>query len=226
MSAIGRNQPCRCGSNKKTKHCCGVPHGPSESELAKAFLAGQARDAARRLIRLSEDELHDLFEEMLDLPEEHLSLQLPLPKLLAPELEPAPATSAPGPVCGPLVKESLCRRWRPPQRHTSGLLRRRLVRRCRRFFAGVAENFAGDVAPGSELAGVVHSGCDPCPRWSRPVGVGRLATFNKTRSRSKSHGWTAASYSQNNTEPFNSGMVGQGFVTLLKTKDARSIAGA
>ena len=87
MSAIGRNQPCRCGSKKKTKHCCGVPHGPSETEMAKAFLATEARDAARRLIRLAEDELHELFEEMLDLPERHLSLQLPLPKLLSPELE-------------------------------------------------------------------------------------------------------------------------------------------
>lgn len=87
MSTIGRNQPCRCGSQKKTKHCCGVPHGPSETELAKAFLADRARDAARQLIRLSEDELHDLFDEMLDLPEKHLSLQLPLPRLLAPELE-------------------------------------------------------------------------------------------------------------------------------------------
>ena len=87
MSAIGRNQPCRCGSKKKTKHCCGVPHGPSASELAKAFLATEARDAACRLIRLSQDELHDLFDEMLDLPEQHLCLQLPLPKLLSPELE-------------------------------------------------------------------------------------------------------------------------------------------
>jgi hypothetical protein len=72
---------------EEDQHCCGVPHGPSEAELAKAFLATEARGAARRLIRLSEDELHDLFEEMLDLPEEHLSLQLSLPKLLAPELE-------------------------------------------------------------------------------------------------------------------------------------------
>ena len=44
-------------------------------------------DAARRLIRLPEDELHELFDEMLDLPERHLSLQLPLPKLLPPDLE-------------------------------------------------------------------------------------------------------------------------------------------
>jgi hypothetical protein len=87
MSAIGRNQPCRCGSKKKTKHCCGVPKGPSEAELAKAFLATEARNAARRLIRLDRDEIHDLYDEMLDLPERHLSLQLPLPKLLSPELE-------------------------------------------------------------------------------------------------------------------------------------------
>src|SRR3974390_635149 len=87
VSAIGRNKPCRCGSRKKTKHCCGVPHGPSESELAKAFLATQAHDAAFRLIRLSEDDLDELFDNMLDLPEQHLSLQLPLPKLLSPELE-------------------------------------------------------------------------------------------------------------------------------------------
>lgn len=87
MSAIGRNQPCRCGSKKKTKHCCGVPHGPSEAELAKAFLATQARQAAFRLIRSSEDDLHEIFDEMLDLPERHLSLHLPLPKLISPELE-------------------------------------------------------------------------------------------------------------------------------------------
>ena len=87
VSAIGRNQACRCGSKKKTKHCCGVPHGPSDTELAKAFLATQARSAARRIIRLSQDELHELFDEMLDLPEQNLSLQLPLPKLLRPELE-------------------------------------------------------------------------------------------------------------------------------------------
>jgi hypothetical protein len=87
VSAIGRNQPCRCGSKKKTKHCCGVPHGPSDTELAKAFLATEARHAAPRLIGLPEDELHDIFDEMLDLPEQHLSLQLPLPKLLSPELE-------------------------------------------------------------------------------------------------------------------------------------------
>jgi hypothetical protein len=87
MSAIGRNQLCRCGSGKKTKRCCGVPHGPSEAEMAKAFLATHGRLAARRLLRLPIDELHELFDQMLELPARHLSLQVPLPRLTSPELE-------------------------------------------------------------------------------------------------------------------------------------------
>jgi hypothetical protein len=87
MSAIGRNQPCRCGSGKKTKRCCGVRHGLSDAELAKAFLATQGRQAARRLVQLPTDEIHALFDEMLDLPGRHLSLQVPLPRLFPPELE-------------------------------------------------------------------------------------------------------------------------------------------
>lgn len=87
MSAFGRNQPCRCGSNKKTKHCCGIQAGPSESELAKAFLATEAHFAFRRLFARSQDELCEIFDEMVDLPQEHLELQLPLPELLPSELE-------------------------------------------------------------------------------------------------------------------------------------------
>jgi hypothetical protein len=87
VSAIGRNQPCRCGSGKKSKRCCGVPHGPSDAELAKAFLATQGRHAAPRLLRLPTDELHELFDELFELPARHLSLQVPLPRLSSPELE-------------------------------------------------------------------------------------------------------------------------------------------
>ena len=95
MSAIGRNQPCQCGSKKKTKHCCGVPHGPSETELAKAFLATEARQSARRLIRLSEDEIHELYDEMLDLPERHLSSSSPFPSCCHPswKLSATPSTT-------------------------------------------------------------------------------------------------------------------------------------
>src|SRR5437660_8654652 len=87
MGAIGRNERCRCGSGKKTKHCCGVRHGPSEAELAKALLATRSREAAVRLVQLGLDEVHELFDEMLDLSAQQLALQVPLPRLFPPELE-------------------------------------------------------------------------------------------------------------------------------------------
>lgn len=87
LGAIGRNRLCRCGSGKKTKRCCGMQRGPSDEALAKAFLATEARLAARRLIHLHSDEVHKLFEQRLELPARHLSLQVPLPRLSPPELE-------------------------------------------------------------------------------------------------------------------------------------------
>jgi hypothetical protein len=87
MSAIGRNEPCRCRSGKKTKRCCGIRRGPSDGEMAKAFLATHGRLAARRLVRLSTAQLHELFDDIVELPAGHLSLQLPLPRLSSPDLE-------------------------------------------------------------------------------------------------------------------------------------------
>jgi hypothetical protein len=46
MAQQGRNERCPCGSRRKVKHCYGVRRGPSEAELAKAFLHQQARAAA------------------------------------------------------------------------------------------------------------------------------------------------------------------------------------
>lgn len=83
MSAVGRNQSCRCGSRKATEDCCPVPGGTLDADLAESFLATEARQAALRLILLSEDERLDLFDEMLDLPARHLSLQLPVLEQLA-----------------------------------------------------------------------------------------------------------------------------------------------
>ena len=87
MSAIGRNEPCPCGSGKKAKRCCGARRGPSDAELAKAFLATCSREAALRLVRYGLDDIHELFDEMLDLPGRHLALQVSLPRLLPPPLE-------------------------------------------------------------------------------------------------------------------------------------------
>ena len=87
MGAAGRNEQCGCGSGRKAKRCCGVQRGPSEADLARAFLAGQVRPAARVLRRCSDDELEDLDAEMLELPTIDTSLQLPLPRLLTPDVD-------------------------------------------------------------------------------------------------------------------------------------------
>lgn len=87
MGAAGRNEQCECGSGRKAKRCCGVQRGPSEADVARAFLAGQVRPAARVLCRCSDDELEALEAEMLELPTIDSSLQLSLPRLLTPEVD-------------------------------------------------------------------------------------------------------------------------------------------
>ncbi len=87
MGAAGRNERCGCGSGRKAKRCCGVQRGPSEADLARAFLAGQVGPAARILRRCSEEELLDLQAEMLELPTIDTLLQLPLPRLLTPDVD-------------------------------------------------------------------------------------------------------------------------------------------
>ncbi len=87
MGAAGRNEHCECGSGRKAKRCCGVQRGPSEADLARAFLAGQVRPAARALRGCSDEELEDLQAEMLELPTIDTSLQLPLPRLLTPDVD-------------------------------------------------------------------------------------------------------------------------------------------
>ncbi len=87
MGAAGRNEPCGFGSGRKAKRCCGVQRGPSEADLARAFLAGQVGPAARVLRGCSDDELNELQAETLELPTLDTSLQLPLPRLLTPDVE-------------------------------------------------------------------------------------------------------------------------------------------
>ena|SRR5579859_2909239 len=87
MSGPGRNDPCPCGSGRKVKRCCGQHRGPGEDDLARAYLAHQARAAARQLRGLENDELHDMFDELFDLPELDLALTISLPQLLTPDLQ-------------------------------------------------------------------------------------------------------------------------------------------
>jgi hypothetical protein len=83
----GRNESCPCGSGRKAKRCCGQQRGPGEDDLARAYLATHAQHAAGRLRRLHDDELEDLFDELIELPELDLKLALTLPQLRSPEIE-------------------------------------------------------------------------------------------------------------------------------------------
>jgi hypothetical protein len=87
MAQQGRNERCRCGGGRKVKRCCGVRRGPSEAELAKAFLYQQARTAALVLDSRSDDEVVALLDAAVGLPTQDVSMQLPLPGLLSPALE-------------------------------------------------------------------------------------------------------------------------------------------
>ena len=90
----GRNEICGCGSGRKVKRCCGLRRGPAEPELARAWLAEQARAAARVLRYHDEDDLEELVEKVVELPTDDISLQLRLPRLLSRELERARAAMA------------------------------------------------------------------------------------------------------------------------------------
>jgi len=83
----GRNQPCPCGSGRKTKRCCGQHRGPSEDQLARAHVAQLARQAVPDLAGLSDRALDHLWEGLIDLPGIDYSLLVTLPKLIGPDLQ-------------------------------------------------------------------------------------------------------------------------------------------
>jgi hypothetical protein len=87
MPGPGRNQPCPCGSGRKTKRCCGQTRGPSEDQLARAHVAQLARQAIPDLAGLSDRALDHLWEGLMDLPSVDYSLLVTLPKLIGPDLQ-------------------------------------------------------------------------------------------------------------------------------------------
>lgn len=87
MPKPGRNEPCPCGSGRKTKRCCGQQRGPSNDQLERAFIASHARWAARELGDLPTRVLASLWTQLAELPGLDLSLVVPLPTLTTPELE-------------------------------------------------------------------------------------------------------------------------------------------
>lgn len=87
MPGPGRNQPCPCGSRRKTKRCCGQSRGPSEDQLARAHVAQLARQAVPDLAGLSDPALAHLWEGLMDVPGVDYSLLVTLPKLIGPDLQ-------------------------------------------------------------------------------------------------------------------------------------------
>jgi hypothetical protein len=87
MPKPGRNDPCPCGSGRKTKRCCQQQHGPSEEQLARAHVAHLARHAVPDLAGLSDRALDHLWEGLMDLPGVDYSLLVILPKLIGPDLQ-------------------------------------------------------------------------------------------------------------------------------------------
>jgi hypothetical protein len=83
----GRNQPCPCGSGRKTKHCCEQQRGPSPQQLARAHIATVTRQAIPDLRGLSDRALDHFWEGLIDLPGLDLSLLVDLPKLIGPDLQ-------------------------------------------------------------------------------------------------------------------------------------------
>ncbi|CAN5804411.1 hypothetical protein BH23ACT8_BH23ACT8_01820 [soil metagenome] len=93
MAKTGRNQPCACGSGRKTKRCCGTSAGPSPEQQARAWLRAEARWWEDQLAGY-DGELQGLADEVFYLPRRDLSLHVPLPRLLPPALERLRAASA------------------------------------------------------------------------------------------------------------------------------------
>jgi hypothetical protein len=87
MPGPGRNQPCPCGSGRKTKRCCGQTRGPSQDQLARAHVAQLARQAVPDLAGLSDRALDHLWDGLMDLPGADFSLLVTLPKLIGPDLQ-------------------------------------------------------------------------------------------------------------------------------------------
>jgi SEC-C motif len=87
MPGPGRNQPCPCGSGRKTKRCCGQQRGPAADQLARAHVAAICQEAIVDLTDLSQDTLDTFWEDLIDLPSLDYSLLITLPTLISPDLQ-------------------------------------------------------------------------------------------------------------------------------------------
>jgi hypothetical protein len=84
VAKVRRNEPCPCGSGSKAKRCC---YGPERVVDVRIMPLDLTQDAISVLPGTSEIELRALFDQLLYLPEIDLSLQVPLPGIITPEVD-------------------------------------------------------------------------------------------------------------------------------------------
>lgn len=88
MAKVRRNEPCDCGSGRKSKRCCAAPPGgPSPQQQAAAWLATQARAWAPLLAGHTSAELDEVRGQVRQLPGLDVCLHVPLPRVLPPPVE-------------------------------------------------------------------------------------------------------------------------------------------
>jgi hypothetical protein len=87
MAKVRRNGPCPCGSGNKAKYCCLKERSSAAESPTRLLPLEVCRDAALDLEGVSNAEIHALFDEMIYLPETDISLQVPLPRLVTPEID-------------------------------------------------------------------------------------------------------------------------------------------
>jgi len=84
MAKVQRNQPCPCGSGNKAKRCC---HGPVNYVDVRIMPLDLTKRAIEDLAGTDKLEMRALFDQLLYLPELDLSLQVPLPGILTPDID-------------------------------------------------------------------------------------------------------------------------------------------
>jgi hypothetical protein len=84
MAKVQRNQPCPCGSGQKAKRCC---HGPTQPVDVRVMPLEMSQEALDALAGTEKIEMRALFDQLFYLPELDLSLQVPLPAILTPDVD-------------------------------------------------------------------------------------------------------------------------------------------
>ena len=84
MAKVQRNEPCPCGSGNKAKRCC---HGPIKYVDVRIMPLELTADAISALPGTNQREMRELFDQLFYLPELDLSLQVPLPGIITPDID-------------------------------------------------------------------------------------------------------------------------------------------